>query len=297
MIQNLRLILIVLGAVAIISLLLHGLWTSRKERSAIFRTRSVKQSKQESQNQDNSPLSKRDEEVAKVRITRGRHHDDAPFSRSAVYPTHATKDKRDDDLTLLLEKSFEQPISGRARPNLKPPQIYAATPQNESRSLLTSAILSSVEVDETKPLQVSKKETVLVVHVAAHNGAVLGGKELLQSVLQAGFQFGEMNIFHRHFNPAGSGPVLLSLANTVKPGSFNLHEMAEFTTPGISIFMMVPSYGDAYQNFKLMLQSAQRIADDCSGIVLDEEQRMMTPQKLDEYKARIRQVLNTNARS
>ena len=314
MMQDLRLILIVVGAIAIIALLLHGLWTSRKERSSVFRDRPHKRLKQREE-ADEDLLSEEDDGVGEVRVRR--HHDadeepeftprpaSAPRAPEPVrQPASRQADPLLGDPLLDDEPEVRKPVAPQA-PLRKPapaPQSIQADPLLDNEPLsatqpapeFLAAEEPEFEPEAPQPAAAapgSKKETVLVLHVAAHAGGELNGETLLQGILQAGFQFGEMNIFHRHLSPAGSGPVLFSLANMVKPGSFDPDQMGNFSTPGISIFMMVPSYGDANQNFKLMLQSAQRIADDVGGVVLDDERRMMTPQKLETYKTRIREVI------
>ncbi|CNE92063.1 cell division protein ZipA [Yersinia kristensenii] len=323
MMQDLRLILIVVGAIAIIALLLHGLWTSRKERSSIFRDRPVKRPKQE---RVETPIETLDEGVGEVRVRTAHPQEKPSFNHL---------DEDDDELP-VIQHTEPKPVQVKAESRQKPfasvqtdyddPLLGGLSAEQPPHESQRDPLFGSVEEHDSQPRHAEShsvdaarvtpqpvesqpepvapapemkpqklKETVLVLHVAAHHGGALGGEVLLQSVLQSGFQFGEMGIFHRHLSPAGSGPVLFSLANMVKPGSFDPDTMSDFSTPGVSMFMMVPSYGDAHQNFKLMLQSAQRIADDVGGVVLDDERRMMTPQKLETYKARIREVLDANA--
>ncbi|WP_042858876.1 cell division protein ZipA [Dickeya sp. NCPPB 3274] len=309
MMQDLRLILIVVGAIAIIALLLHGLWTSRKERSSLFRDRPVKRLKPK---RDDAPLEELDEGVGEVRVTHSRGQQNpspgnyAPSGERSA-PSFGQEPAAYDPLLDDVEPQAPlrqpvQPAAPRAEPQ-SAPQYQQPQPVSEPAARIVDETAPETYDRQPEPAvpeapaaaqHEPQQEAVLVLHVAAHQGGVIGGELLLQSVLQSGFQFGEMNIFHRHVNPAGSGPVLFSLANMVKPGSFNVEAMSEFTTPGVSIFMMVPSYGDASQNFKLMLQSAQRIADDVGGVVLDDERRLMTPQKVEAYKARIRAVLKAN---
>ena len=53
--------------------------------------------------------------------------------------------------------------------------------------------------------------------------------------------------------------------------------------------MTLPCYGDPEQNFKLMLKTAQQIADDLGANVLDDGRNLMTPNRLDAYRAQIQE--------
>jgi len=329
--QDLRLILIVVGAIAIIALLAHGLWTNRKERSSVFRDRPhkhVMQRRDESLDEDEvtapaqektpvqTPRPSIPRDTAPAQPQQSANTAEKPFEPQQTPPvkSHSLRDgiSLQGDPLLGPEEVEQKPstppatthVEAAAEPTPVPQQAAPASPvehkpaENVAPKPTEPAPAVSAqpvaEPEKSKPTSAEKPltETVLVFHVAAHAGSELNGEPLLQAILQAGFQFGEMNIFHRHLSPTGSGPVLFSLANSVKPGSFDPDTMSDFTTPSVSIFMMVPCYGDALQNFKLMLQSAQRIADDVGGVVMDDERHMLTPQKVEVYKARIREVIS-----
>ncbi|MDG6099193.1 cell division protein ZipA [Alteromonas sp. ZYF713] len=129
---------------------------------------------------------------------------------------------------------------------------------------------------------------VLILNVRAPEDAPISGAALLPMLLTLGFKFGDQDIFHRHVNSNGKGPVLFSLANMFKPGNFDIDNLETFTTRGVSLFMLLPIEGDPHQVFNMMHNAARKIADEFNAQVLDGRRSVLSKQGLQQYVEKIR---------
>nr|WP_319553792.1 cell division protein ZipA [uncultured Vibrio sp.] len=311
--QELRFVLIVVGVLAIAALLFHGLWSSKKEGKAKFGNKplgklEVDQGDADSVEQERNFGAAPEDDFEIIRKERkepdfgmdnafdskfeadpllGGIPEDKPFKEDPEeVPPFIAQKSHDDDVVIeepvMQEAAPAQPVVEEAAPSA----FDTAVPEAEQPAVVAQT------PEEPKP-EPEMQVLVLNVHCAGEEPFV--GTELFDSMQQNGLIYGEMNIFHRHVDLSGNGKVLFSVANMMHPGTLEHGDPAEFSTKGISFFMTLPCYGEAEQNFNLMLRTAQQIADDMGGNVLDDQRNLMTPDRLAGYRRQIVEFKTANA--
>ena len=160
----------------------------------------------------------------------------------------------------------------------------------EKRQVTASLSGESVLADESLAGKLSNRKTVdelVVVNVFLREGLHFAGEKLLSALLVEGMRFGDMSIFHRYANANGTGEILFSMANGVKPGVFDIKNMAQLKTHVICFFMSLPGPKEPMMAFTLMVETARKIALDFGGELKDEQQSVMIAQTIEHYRQKI----------
>jgi len=131
---------------------------------------------------------------------------------------------------------------------------------------------------------------VFILHVIAQDPAGFRGDDILQILLACDLRFGDMDFFHRHEQAAGRGAIQFSVANMMQPGVFDIDRMSELTTPGLLFFVTLPGPEDMMKAFDYMLETAQAVARNLGGDVLDESRSALTRQSLEHSRQKIRDL-------
>jgi cell division protein ZipA len=132
---------------------------------------------------------------------------------------------------------------------------------------------------------------VLVVYIIAKKNREFVGYELLQTLLAAGFRFGEMSIFHRHEQLNGNGQVLFSLACATEPGIFDINRIGGLRCQGLSMFMRLTSREHNQNSLNLMLDTAYQLAEELDGVVLGSQHEPLTHEIVSGFKQQVEQHL------
>ena len=131
-------------------------------------------------------------------------------------------------------------------------------------------------------------DKIVSVFLVARAGQSLSGPDLVVAAEKAGLVYGHMNIFHRLVdNHPELGPVF-SVANLVKPGSFDLRTIKELQTPGINFFITLPGPISALDAWDTLLPTAQRMAELLDAVLLDEQRNALGRQRIANLRDELR---------
>ncbi len=131
---------------------------------------------------------------------------------------------------------------------------------------------------------------VFMLNVLARDREGFRGEDILHILLACDLRFGDMNFFHRHEFEAGRGAIQFSVANMMQPGVFDIDHMGDFNTPGLVFFLTLPGPEDMMKAFEYMLETAQAVARNLDGDVLDESRSVLSKQSLDHCRQQIRDL-------
>lgn len=136
-------------------------------------------------------------------------------------------------------------------------------------------------------------DKIVSLFVAARAGQIFHGPDIVVAAEKAGLSFGHMNVFHRLIDRHPEQGPVFSVANIMKPGSFDMLQIQALETPALAFFLTLPAPVSALEAWDMMLPTAQRIAELLDGVVLDEERNALGRQRIahirDELRAYDRQ--------
>ncbi|MEG3788667.1 cell division protein ZipA [Lysobacter sp. CCNWLW3] len=136
-------------------------------------------------------------------------------------------------------------------------------------------------------------DKIVTLYLAARAGAKLHGPDIVVAAEKAGLVYGHMGVFHRLVEGHPERGPVFSVANIMKPGSFDMAQIQTLETPAIAFFLTLPAPVPALDAWETMLPTAQRMAELLDGVVLDEQRNALGRQRIahlrDELRAYDRQ--------
>lgn len=310
---SLHITLSILGILAIVGIVAHGLWKIRKGNQQY-----QQQEQQVAEKRQQQSAGFDDDGIGEVRVV-SRTALVEPQPKEGVAepaqepPTNTTPDDHrpqqadiafsDDDLDQMSMNLSREETASTSLPSMR---VSDTDSVDAEQAELKFDELDAEETDKNDPKAVDEElspgadsepepsaateapppEEVIALHV---KGPVQGAV-LLQMMTELGCKFGELGIFHRYETTAGTGPMIFSVANMFNPGTFDLDNLEEFETEGVAFFLTLPMSFDGQQAFNMMLNAAKKLATEIpQGQVLDGQRQLLARQSIHEARQRIRE--------
>lgn len=264
--NDLRLFLLIIGIVVIAGIYFWGTSRARKQqRQQTIQRRSAS------------------EDVAEFKIS-SRADTDIDYAAVLSGLNQSISQSREAQTSTLSEPA-------KADANAPQEQLDSEQPDNEQASETSEDLFPGQNSatfpasDQLRQTSANSIQQIVTLHIIARGNKVFTGQSILDAVYQLDLQIGAMEIFHHYgIGEMKMEQALFSLANMIEPGNFDIKGIDKFVTPGLVMFMCLPSAVDGHVVFELMLNTAQRLADLLGAEVCDENRTLICEQKLESIR-------------
>ena len=151
-----------------------------------------------------------------------------------------------------------------------------------------------LEPPDTAPEDVEpeapKSPMILLFHLTPVKDT-FDGETIVHAASECGIEPGEMEVFHRYRDPGTPSGALFSIANMVKPGTFPFGAMAEFQSPGLTMFSQAEGAADDPGRLEEMLTTAHCLANLLDAQILDETRSPLTPEVEQRLRDRVLELV------
>ena len=182
--------------------------------------------------------------------------------------------------------------AGRVEPTLGEQlddELGAADPVEPSQAALDLEPRPAPSAkDELGKRTTDEFDKIVTLYLAARAGQSLHGPDIVVAAERAGLVYGHMGVFHRLVEGHPERGPVFSVANIMKPGSFDMARIQELQTPAIAFFLTLPAPVAALDAWDTMLPTAQRMAELLDGVVLDESRNALGRQRIQHIRDELR---------
>ena len=126
-------------------------------------------------------------------------------------------------------------------------------------------------------------EEFIAIWVVADEGQRFGGESLISAFSENSLEYGDRNVFHRR----SGGSTRFMVVNGVEPGTFDLSDAGELSTPAIVLLLPLPGAPDPPAAFQEMLDTARALERALGGSLKDENRNAMSLQTIEHSRNRV----------
>ena len=211
-----------------------------------------------------------------------------PMSTTDDTPTHDELDELHIDGATLSEQVVVEDGLGDqpepetlADPELEDRGVEASHAESDESLQAESPSESDNETqDESENEQEQGQGMVLSLLVLAPKGEQFRGSQIKMALKETGFSYGNMNIFHQ----MKGGDSVVSVANVLEPGTFEMDDIDALRTPGLVLFAQLPGPHSGGEAFERWYKSARKLKAALSARLTDMHQQPLEKDNIEKLR-------------